>query len=247
MSALRTILWREIRSYARQRRTMLVLILLSAGLANAGYGVVSVSPLVHLSFMSRYARGVDLSGHRDLAQSALVWIGLLPVLFSAQQAAITIAAERERRSLTALLAAPISMVSILAGKLFGSLMPGLLMLLVAYAVYLARIAYAAADSTSWLPLTMVLAVILLLVCTASLLNSLALIVSALAPTVAAASITATFVLLPFTLALAAISIRVSDLGAAPIAVAAVATGLLAALVVLATSRLLHRTHLLTVQ
>jgi len=246
VSAMGIILLREIRSYARQRRTIVVLILLSAMLANGGYAIVSVSPLVHLSFVSRYAHGVDLSGHRDLAQSALVWIGLLPVLFSAQQAAITIAAERERRSLTALLAAPISIASILAGKLLGSLMPGLLMLLVAYAVYLSRIVRAAPDAASWVPVTLVLAVVCLLVSTASLLNSLALIVSALAPTVAAASITATFVLLPFTLILAVISIRVTDLGAAPLAAMALFAALLAALVLLVTSRLLQRTHLLTV-
>lgn len=246
MDATLIIFGREVRSYLRQRRMMAILLLLSAMLANGGYAMVSISPLVHLSFVSRYSHGVNLSGHRDLAQSALIWIGLLPVLFSAQQAAITIAAERERRSLTALLAAPVSLGGILAGKLLGSLVPGLLMLVVSYALFVGRILHSSPDAASWLPPGLVLSVIWLLLSTAMLLNSLALIVSALAPTVAAASITATFVLLPVTLGLAVLSVQVTDLGAGPIAGFALLGCLLTLLVLLGTARILQRARLLAV-
>ena len=153
-----------------------MLVLLSAALANAGHALVAVSPLVRLALVTRHAAAVNLSGHRALAQSALVWIGLLPVLFSAQQAALTLAAERERRSLTALLVAPITLGSILLGKLLGSLAPGLLMLGVAYAVYLPSIAHAAPDAATWLPLPLVLAVLFLLLALSTLMNSIALII-----------------------------------------------------------------------
>lgn len=246
MDATLTIFGREVRSYLRQRRMMVILLLLSAMLANGGYAMVSISPLVHLSFVSRYSHGVNLSGHRDLAQSALIWIGLLPVLFSAQQAAITIAAERERRSLTALLAAPVSLASILTGKLLGSLVPGLLMLAVSYALFVGRILGSAPDAASWLPPGLVLCVIWLLLSTAMLLNSLALVVSALAPTVAAASITATFVLLPVTLGLAVLSVQVTDLGAGPIAGFALLGCLLTMLVLSITAHTLRRARLLAV-
>lgn len=245
MAAALIILDREVRSYLRQRRMLAILLLLSAMLANGGYVMVSISPLVHLSFVSRYSHGVNLSGHRDLAQSALIWIGLLPVLFSAQQAAISIAAERERRSLTALLAAPISLAAMLTGKLVGSLAPGLLMLAVSYALFIVRILQSAPDAAAWLPPGLVLSVIWLLLSTAALLNSLALIVSALAPTVAAASITATFVLLPITLGLAVLSVQVTDLGAGPIAGFALLGCLLTLVVLFITARTLGRARLLS--
>src|SRR5207247_10228608 len=104
---------RQVLSSPPQARPMVGLVLLSAALAYAGHAIVAVSPLVRLALVTRHAAAVNLSGHRALAQSALVWIGLLPVLFSAQQAAITLAAERERRSLTALLVAPTAIGSIL--------------------------------------------------------------------------------------------------------------------------------------
>jgi ABC-type Na+ efflux pump permease subunit len=240
------IILREVRSYARQRRTMVVLIFLSAALANAGHAIVAVSPLVHLALVTRHAAAVNLSGHRALAQSALVWIGLLPVLFSAQQAAITLAAERERRSLTALLVAPVALGSILLGKLVGSLAPGLLMLGVAYAVYLPSVAHAAPDAASWLPIPIVLAVLFLLLALSTLMNSVALIISALAPTVAGASITATFVLLPVSFAVAALSVKVGDIGPGGIMGIALGAAMAAILVLATASRRLQRAHLLAV-
>lgn len=246
MSPVTIILARELRSYARQRRTMAVLLLLSAVLANGGYAVVTVSPLMHLSFVSRRVGSVHLSGYRDLAQSALVWIGLLPVLFSAQQAAITIAGERERRSLTALLATPVSIGHILLGKLLGSLAPGMVMLGVAYTLFLARILVSAPDAASWLPAPIVFVVLVLILGCSALMNSLALCISALAPTVAAASITATFVLLPITLALAVLSVNVTDVGSPLIGGVGVCAIAATALVLALASRLLPRERLLTV-
>ncbi len=226
-SPVAIIFLRELRSYSRQRRTMAVLILLSAFIANAGYALVTVSPLMHLSIVSRRVGGVNLSGSQDLARSVLVWIGILPLLFSAQQAAITIAGERERRSLTALLAAPISIGCVFIGKLTGSLAPGLAMLIVAYGLYFARVG-GSEDGRSWLPLSYVLVLVLLVLVFSALMNSLALVVSALAPTIGAASITATFILLPVTMVLALVSVNVSDLGVGRLAMitagGAIATG-----------------------
>ena len=246
MSPTLVIVLREIRSYARQRRTMVVLVLLSAALANAGHAIVALSPLVRLALVTRHAASVNLSGHRDLAQSALVWIGLLPVLFSAQQAAITIAAERERRSLTALLATPLPIGSILLGKLIGSLAPGALMLAVADVVYVTSIGASAHDAASWLPPSVVLAVLFLLLALAALMNTLALIISALAPNVAGASITATFVLLPVSFAVATLSVKVSDIGPGAVATIALAVAICTTAIFAGASRLLQRAHLLAV-
>ena len=240
------ILARELRSYARQRRTMVVLTCLAILLANGGYTVVTVSPLVHLSFVSRRAGSVHLSGYRDLAQSALIWIGLLPVLFGAQQAAITLAGERERRSLTALLATPISSGQMLLGKLLGSLAPSLMMLSIAYTLYVGRLLAGAPGASSWIPVPVVLAALLLILGCSALMNSLALVVSALAPTVAAASITATFVLLPITLGLAVLSVNVSDVGPGVVAALGAVAVVLTALVLGSAARLLQRERLLTV-
>lgn len=237
---------REIVSYTRQRRTLVAMVVLAAILANAGHAIVLLSPLVRLALVAHHGASIHLSGHRDLAQSALVWIGLLPVLFSAQQAAIAIAAERERRSLTALLVAPVSLVAILCGKLIGSLAPGLLMLAVAYGVYLASIVSSAPDAASWLPPSIVLAVLALLLALSVLMNTVALLISAHAPTVAGASITATFVLLPVSFAIATLSVKVSDFGPGPIAVLALAAGGLTALVFASATRYLQHGRLLIV-
>jgi len=240
------IVGREVRSYARQRRTLVAMIVLAAILANAGRAVVAISPLVQLAVHTRHAAGINLSGRQGLAQSALVWIGLLPVLFGAQQAAITIAAERERRSLTALLATPISMGSIFTGKLLGSLTPGVMMLAVAYTVYLASIATAGPQAAAWLPLPIVFAVLSLLLGLSALMNTIALLISAFAPTVAAASISATFMLLPLSFAVAVLSVKVTDLGPGPLALLALAalgaTGILLA----GAARLIGRGQLLAV-
>jgi ABC-type Na+ efflux pump permease subunit len=245
VSPIVVIIAREIKSYARQRRTMILLLVLSAVLANAGHAVVALSPLVRLALVARHT-AVNLSGRRDLAQSALVWIGLLPVLFGAQQAALTLAGERERRSLTALLATPLSIGQILLGKLIGSLAPGLLMLAVADTVYYLSIGGAAPDAATWLPGSIVFAVLFFLLALSTLMNSIALIISALAPNVAGASITATFVLLPVSFAVATLSVKVSDLGAGPIVGMALGASALSILVVSSASRMLQRDRLLTV-
>ena len=244
MSPTLVIVIREIRSYARQRRTMITLIILSAILANTGRAIVALSPLVHLALITRHAASVNLAGHRDLAQSALIWIGLLPVLFGAQQAAITLAAERERRSLTALLVTPVSIEQILLGKLAGSLAPSLVMLGVAYAIYVGSIANAAPGAAAWLPVLLVLVVLCFLVALSVLMNSMALIISALAPNVAGASITATFVLLPVSFAVATLSVKVSDIGPAPIAAMAAGAALCSVAILAGASRLLSRAQLL---
>jgi len=240
---------REVRAYARQRRTMVAMVVLAALLANAGRITVSLSPLVTLAVHSRDTgglAGISLSGHKSLAQSALVWIGLLPILFSAQQAAITIAAERERRSLTALLAAPLSMGAIFRGKLLGSLAPGVMMLVVAYAVYLASLIASSPEAASWLPPDIVLAVLMLLLGLSMLMNTIGLLISAYAPTVAAASITATFVLLPLSFVVASLSVKVTDLGARSLAFIAVLTIALAAALLAWAGRFVQRGKLLTV-
>jgi ABC-type Na+ efflux pump permease subunit len=237
---------REIIAYARQRRTLIAMIVLAAILANAGRAVVFVSPLVRMALITRHDAAIHLSGHHDLAQAALVWIGMLPVLFSAQQAAITIAAERERRSLTALLVSPVAVGAILCGKLIGSLAPGLLMLVVSYAVYFTSIAASTPDAAAWLPASIVAAVFALMLATSALMNAVALLISAYSPTVSNASITATFVLLPVSFGVAGLSVKVSDFGPSPIAALACAGFLLTGLVLFAASRLVQRGGLLIV-
>lgn len=237
---------REVIAYARQRRTLIAMVILAAILASAGRAVVLLSPLVRMALITRRDAAIHLSGHHDLAQAALVWIGMLPVLFSAQQAAIAIAAERERRSLTALLVSPVPVGAILRGKLIGSLSPGLLMLVMAYSVYLTSIAASTRDVASWLPPAVVVAVFALMLATSALMNAVALLISAYSPTVSSASITATFVLLPASFGVAALSVKVSDFGAAPIAGMACAACLLTGLVLAAASRIVQRGSLLTV-
>jgi ABC-2 type transport system permease protein len=174
----------------------------------------------------------------------LVWIGILPLLFGAQQAAITLAGERERRSLTALLATPVSVGHILLGKLAGSLAPGLVMLTIAYGLFLARLA-GGAGLWSLLPLPILSALLVLILTFSALMNSLALIVSALAPTVAAASIIATFVLLPVTMVLAVLSVNVTDLGAGRLAAVALAAAITTIAVLGYAMHMLTRERLLT--
>jgi ABC-type Na+ efflux pump permease subunit len=199
-----------------------------------------------MALITRHDAAIHLSGHHDLAQAALVWIGMLPVLFSAQQAAIAIAAERERRSLTALLVSPVAVGAILRGKLIGSLAPGLLMLVVSYSVYLTSIAASTRDVGAWLPPAVVIAVFALMLATSALMNAVALLISAYSPTVSSASITATFVLLPVSFGVAALSVKVSDFGATPIAAMACAGALSTVLLLTAASRMVQRGNLLIV-
>ncbi|MGH2389991.1 MAG: hypothetical protein ACRDIE_17470, partial [Chloroflexota bacterium] len=75
---------------------------------------------------------------------------------------------------------------------------------------------------------------------------LALIVSALAPTVGAASMTATFVLLPVTMALAVVSVNVTELGIARLCMLAAGAATATCLVLVGALRSLRRERLLTV-
>jgi hypothetical protein len=120
------------------------------------------------------------------------------------------------------------------------------MLVVSYSVYLTSIAASTREVAAWLPPAVVSAVFALMLATSALMNVLALLISAYSPTVSSASITATFVLLPASFGVAALSVKVSDFGAGPIAAMACCGGLLTILVLVAASRLVQRRNLLIV-
>jgi hypothetical protein len=92
----------------------------------------------------------------------------------------------------------------------------------------------------------VLAVLFLLLALSTLMNSVALIISALAPSVAGASITATFVLLPVSFAVAVLSVKVGDIGPGGIMGIALGAAVAAILVLATASRRLQRAHLLAI-
>ena len=121
MSVTWVIAWREVNSILRQRRMLIfaigfgVIIPLLAGAGGVGV-VVRVQPRVGLGTVGHLHASLHVAGLKRLVQSLLVWLGIFPILFSAQFAAIAFAAERERRSLPALLATPIPLGAMVCGS-----------------------------------------------------------------------------------------------------------------------------------
>jgi len=123
------IAWREVNGILSQRRMLIfavgfgVVIPLLAGAGFVGVAM-RLSSAVGLGTIGHLHATVHVTGLQGLVQSLLVWLGIFPILFSAQFAAVGFAAERERRSLPALLATPASLGAIVCGKLVATLLPG---------------------------------------------------------------------------------------------------------------------------
>lgn len=249
MSLTWVIAWREVNSILRQRRMLLfavgfgVLIPLLAGAGLVGVAV-RLGSAIGIGSLGRLHATLHVSGLAGLVQSLLVWLGIFPILFSAQFAAISFAAERERRSLPALLATPAPLGAMVCGKLLASLLPGLLTVAAAYGVYVAGVAATAPGALAWLPPGTVVTAALFLAALSLLVNGAALLISTRSRTVMGASSTVTFVSLPASVATAAFAISIGSLG--PLAVAAIALGMaaLAALMLWAGTALWRRGEIL---
>lgn len=224
------IAWREVNSILRQRRMLVfaigfgVLIPLLAGAGVVGV-VTRLSTTIGLATVGHLHASLHVGGLQGLVQSLLVWLGIFPILFSAQFAAITFAAERERRSLPALLATPAPLGAMVCGKLLASLLPGLATVTVALSVYVAGVSEVAPAATAWLPAGVVLTAALFLCALSVLVNGAALLISARSRTVMGASSTVTFVSLPASVATAVFAMTIGTLG--PLAVAGIALGIIA--------------------
>jgi ABC-type Na+ efflux pump permease subunit len=223
------IAWREVNSILRQRRMLFfavgfgVLIPLLAGL---GVGVVvRLSRVIGLGTVGHLHASLHVAGLPGLVQSLLVWLGIFPILFSAQFAAISFAAERERRSLPALLATPVPLGAMILGKLIATLTPGLMTVVVAYGVFVSSVGAVSREATAWLPAGIVVAAALFLCALSLLVDGAALLISTRSRTIVGASSTVTFVSLPASVATALFAVAIGTLE--PLAVAAIALGLVA--------------------
>ena len=230
MDLMWVIAWREVNSILRQRRMLLfavgfgVVISLLAGAGVVGVAV-RLSSVVGLGTIGHLHAALRVTQLPQLVQSLLVWLGIFPIMFSAQFAAIAFAAERERRSLPALLATPVPLDAIFCGKLLASLLPGYVTLIAAYGVFLVGATTVAPTAGAWLPAGAVLATALFLVALSLLINGTALLISARSRTVSGASSTVTFVSLPASVGTAVFAVVMGTLG--PLAVVAVALAIAA--------------------
>jgi len=234
VSALETtwvIAWREVNSILSQRRMLIfavgfgVIIPLLAGAGFVGVAV-RLGTAIGLGTIGRLHASVRVTGLQGLVQSLLVWLGIFPILFSAQFAALGFAAERERRSLPALLATPAPLGAIVCGKLAASLLPGLVTVAAAYSVYVASVDIVAPAAAAWLPPGSVLAAALFLSSLSLLVNGAALLISARSRTVVGASSTVTFISLPVSIGTVLFAVVMGALG--PLAVVALALAVILA-------------------
>lgn len=231
MSLTWVIAWRDVNSILRQRRMLLFAVgfgIVIPFLAGAGFVgmIVRLSSAIGLGTVGHLHATLHVTGLKGLVQSLLVWLGIFPILFSAQFAAISFAAERERRSLPALLATPAPLGAMIWGKLIASLLPGLATVVAAYAVYVASVSAVAPQAAQWLPAGTVATAALFLFALSLLVNGAALLISTRSRTVMGASSTVTFVSLPASVGTAAFAISIGALGPWP--VAAIALGVAAA-------------------
>ncbi len=240
---------REVNAILRQRRMLIfavgfgVVIPLLAGAGFVGLAV-RLGPSVGLGTVGHLHAGLRVTGLKGLVQSLLVWLGIFPVLFSAQFAAVAFAAERERRSLPALLATPVPLGAMVLGKLAASLAPGLITVVASYSVFVASVDTAAPAASAWLPLGTVLAAALFLAALSLLVNGAALLVSARSRTVVGASSTVTFISLPVSLAAVLFAVAIGALPALAVAAIALAVSALAALVLWIGTALWRRGEIL---
>jgi len=231
MNTTLIIAWREVNSILSQRRMLVfaigfgVIIPLLAGAGFVGL-IVRLSTVIGLGAVGTVHASLHVTGLSGLVQSLLVWLGIFPILFSAQFAAITFAAERERRSLPALLATPADLSSIIWGKLLGSLAPGYITVIASYVVYVTAATTVAPQAGNWLPWETVVAAGLFLASLSLLVNGAALLISSRSHTVVGASSSVTFVSLPVSIATALFAIAISTLPSiVVVAAAAVVAGL----------------------
>ncbi len=235
LNATWTVAWREANSILRQRRMLIfaigfgIVIPLAAGAGFVGV-VTRLSSVVGLGAVGRVHASLHVTGLRGLVQSLLVWLGIFPILFSAQFAAIAFAAERERRSLPALLATPAPLGAIIVGKLFASLAPGLITVIASYSVYVTAVGVSTPQAAAWLPLDMVAAAAVFLFALSLLVNGAALLISSRSHTVTGASSTVTFVSLPVSVATALFAVAIGTLPPIAVLGAALCVAALAALV-----------------
>jgi len=229
------IAWREVNGILSQRRMLIfavgfgVVIPLLAGAGFVGVAM-RLSSAVGLGTIGHLRATVHVTGLQGLVQSLLVWLGIFPILFSAQFAAVGFAAERERRSLAALLATPASLGAIMCGKLVATLLPGFVTVVAAYSVYVASVNISAPAAAAWLPLGTVLSAALFLSALSLLVNGAALLISARSRTVVGASSTVTFISLPVSVATVLFAVVLGTLG--PLAVTALALAVALAAVAL---------------
>ncbi|MDQ2830838.1 MAG: hypothetical protein M3Y74_17550 [Chloroflexota bacterium] len=229
------IAWREVNGILSQRRMLIfavgfgVVIPLLAGAGFVGVAM-RLSSAVGLGTIGHLHATVHVTGLQGLVQSLLVWLGIFPILFSAQFAAVGFAAERERRSLPALLATPASLGAIVCGKLVATLLPGFVTVVAAYSVYVASVNISAPAAAAWLPLGTVLSAALFLSALSLLVNGAALLISARSRTVVGASSTVTFISLPVSVATVLFAVVLGTLG--PLAVTALALAVALAAVAL---------------
>jgi ABC-type Na+ efflux pump permease subunit len=229
------IAWREVNAILRQRRMVLFAVgfgVVMPLLAGAGFVgvVVRLSTVVGLATLGHVQASLHVTDLQKLVQSMLVWLGIFPIMFSAQFAAIAFATERERRSLPALLATPAPLDAMILGKLVASLLPGFATLIAAYSVFFAAATTVAPVVRVWLPLGTVVAAALFLVALSVLVNGAALLISARAKTVMGASSTVTFVSLPVSVGTAIFAVTMDTLGPLAVADAAIAIAAIAALI-----------------
>ncbi|HZS86158.1 MAG TPA: ABC transporter permease subunit [Chloroflexota bacterium] len=249
MSVTWVIARREANSILRQRRMLLfavgfgVVIPLVAGAGVVGL-VMRLSSYVEVTSLGHLHAALHVTGLQHLVQGMLVWLGIFPILFSAQFAAIAFASERERRSLPALLATPAPLGAMIAGKLLASLAPGWATVLASFGVYLAGVNAVAPEATAWLPADMVIGALLFLIALSLLVNGTALLISARSHTIAGASSTVTFVSLPASIATVVFATLMGVLGTVAVVGIALAIAGFAAIVLLLGTALWRREEIL---
>ncbi|HNP85735.1 MAG TPA: stage II sporulation protein M [Kouleothrix sp.] len=127
----------------------------------------------------------------------MLLVGFIPASFSLITALETFVGERERNSLEALLAMPISDGALYLGKLFSSLLPPLISAFTAMGVFCGALALAYPDLfAQGLTPQYILVIVLLITTKAVVMVASAVIISSHTTSVRAANLLASFVLLP---------------------------------------------------
>jgi ABC-type Na+ efflux pump permease subunit len=249
MSLTWVIARREANSILGQRRMLVfaigfgVVIPLVAGAGVVGL-IMRLSSYVDVATLGHFHASLHITGLQHLVQGMLVWLGIFPILFSAQFAAIAFAAERERRSLPALLATPAPLGAMICGKLLASLAPGWATVLASFSVYLAGVNAVAPQASAWLSADIVIGALLFLWALSLLVNGAALLISARSHTVTGASSTVTFVSLPASIATVIFATLMGVLGTAAVVGIALSIAGVAAIVLLLGTALWRREEIL---
>lgn len=186
-SSIRVIAMREIRDTLSDWRLLLPILILALV-----FPTVLVSGAnIFISFIG------DANVVRAIVPFAMLLIGFIPASFSLITSLESFVGERERNSLEALLAMPISDNKLYIGKLISALLPPLGSALLAMTVYalLLRIRQPALFAEG-LKTEYIITVVLLLVAKAVLMVAGAVIISSHTSSIRASNLLASFVLLP---------------------------------------------------